>query len=296
VGFAPNRRAAEQNAFAALVEIFGMEVISGYHASSAYTETITNQSISFTEDTVILEAIYTAARLDSLIGAQIGYVWDDSRGNVYALAYMNKEKAVAVYTQLIRLNQFNIDSLTGMTAAEKNTFDGYNRYKLAAVLAGLNEKYAVIIVQAGGLTSNLYMTNSDSLWIEAENIKQNITFSIDVKGSLDNRVYNAFATVVTAEGFRVQKDNAPYTLRVTLDLNQDVFPNNRNVFCRYIVSAVLVENAGGSELTAYTSDLNNREGGSNYEQAQVFAVNKAVSLIGEEYSAVFREFLLGAMD
>jgi hypothetical protein len=97
VGTAGNRADAEKQAFAALVSYFGQSVQSDYAVAAAYSEAVTNGIVSVSENTEVRELIVTAASLDRLVGAAIGNAWEDGRGTVYALAYLEKEKTVSIY-------------------------------------------------------------------------------------------------------------------------------------------------------------------------------------------------------
>jgi hypothetical protein len=140
VGFAPNRAEAEKKALAALTAIFGQSIQADFSVATAYSEAVSKGIVSSSETTNIRDRISTSMSLDTLIGAEIGSVWDNARGTVYALAYLDKERAVAVYGNMILTNLKNVEKLTAMTAAEKNTLDGYARYKLAAIISGIRRK------------------------------------------------------------------------------------------------------------------------------------------------------------
>jgi hypothetical protein len=290
VGTARNRREAEQNAFSSLAATFGQDIVSSYTSSTIYTEAITGRSVSFTDDTKILETIYTAAKLDSLIGAEIRNVWDNGQGIIFALACMDRRKTTEIYTQLILLNQFNINNLTGMTDAEKNTFDGYSRYKIASVIAALNRQYANIISVAGGSISLLNLSDTDSLELEASNILKNITITLNVKGDNANRVQHAFTRIVNNEGLRVQAGNSPYLLEVTLTLNDINIPNNRNSFCEYVITANFIENLTGAVLLSYNES--NMVSDLSYDRAANRAINMVERLINEHFSVLFKEYII----
>jgi hypothetical protein len=98
VGTAKNRSDAEKQAFASLITFFGQSVKSDYAVAGAYSEAVTNGIVSVSEKTDVREIIVTAASLDNLIGAAIGNVWEDASGNVYALAYIEKDKTILIYT------------------------------------------------------------------------------------------------------------------------------------------------------------------------------------------------------
>jgi hypothetical protein len=289
VGTAKNRTDAEKQAFASLITFFGQSVKSDYAVASAYSEAITNGIVSVSEKTEVREIIVTAASLDNLIGAEIGNVWEDASGNVYALAYVEKERTVLIYTQLIRINQNNIENLVSMSDTQKNTFDGYARYKLAALLAGTNTEYANIISLAGGSTSSLDLTGADAFVLEAANIIKNISVGFNVKKDSNNRVRDAFAKVLSNEGLRTQGSNPPYILEINIDMGEAKFPDNSFIFCRYTISANLIEKATGAVLFPF--NFTDREGHTTYAEAQNRAFASIEKIINEKYPDAFREYL-----
>jgi len=293
VGFASNRIEAEKRALAALVAYFGQSIRADSVVSTTYSEAVTNGILNVSENTQIKDLIVTAASMDSLIGAEIGNVWDDGRGTVYALAFIESEKLILIYTEIIQMNQRNIDTLVTMSATQKNTFDGYARYKLAALLANMNAEYANMISLAGGSTASLTMTVANTLTLEATNIIRNISVGFNVNGDQNNRIRDAFAKVFSSEGLRTQGSNTPYILNVTINMNEVKFPNNNFIFCQYTINANLIERATGAVLFPFNHS--DREGHTSYETAQARALLVMEKFIDERYSALFKEYLVALM-
>jgi len=289
VGTAKNRSDAEKQAFAALTAFFGQSVRSDTSIAAVYNEAVTNGIVSVSDNTNVREIIVTAASLDNLIGAAIGNVWEDGRDTVYALAYLEKERTVLIYTDIIRINQGNIESLISMNAAQKNTFDGYARYKLAALIAGMNAEYAGIVSLAGGSTVSLNLTGKDALILEAANIIKNITVGFNVNRDSNSRVRDAFAKALNGEGLRTRGNNPPYILEINIDMDEVKFPNNNFIYCRYTLSANLIEKATGSVLFPFS--ITDREGHTTYTEAQNRAFASIEKIINEKYPGAFREYL-----
>jgi hypothetical protein len=289
VGSAKTRADAEKQAIAALTAFFGQSVKSDYTVTAAYSEAVTNGIVSVSENTDVRETIVTAALLDRLIGAVIGNVWDDGRGTVHALAYLEKERTVFIYTELIRINQRNIENLVSVNAARKNTFDAYARYILAALIAGVNAGYAGIVSLAGGSTAPLNMTSADTLLLEAADIIGNITVGINVKNDSGSRVRDAFAKALSGEGLRTRGNDPSYMLEININTGEARFPGNDFIFCRYTVSANLVERATGSVLFPF--NFTDREGHLTYTEARNRAFVSMEKIINEKYPAAFREYL-----
>ena len=258
IGSAQDRYQAEARAFAALAAIFGQSIRSEFTVTENYTEAVNKGVVSVSQNTRIRDEIKTAASMDKLVGAEIGNVWDSGRGTVYVAAYMNKSKTIAVYSDMIIINNRNIELLTTMEDTHKNTLDGYARFRLAALIAGINSNYAAVILQAGGSASSLNLrivqtmsaqtVSADALYLEASNIIKNIIVNVHVTNDRANRIQDAFAGVLSSEGLRT-RGNAPlYTLEVRLNVNEVTFPDNNFINCRIETSANLIDNSTGASL------------------------------------------------
>ena len=289
VGTDTNRTDAERKAFAALVAFFGQEIRTDLAVVTVYSEALTNGIITASENTQVRDTIVTAASLDRLIGAEIGNVWDDGRGTIYALAYLDRARTVSIYSEIILMNERNINNLISISAAEKNTFNGYARYKLASLIASMNAKYAVIVSLSGGSSASLNLSNPDALVLETDGIKRNISVGVNVRGDSNNRVRDAFARALSGEGLRTQGSNTPYVLDVNINMSELTYPGNNFKFCSYTVSANLIERATGSVLFPFS--VSDREGHSTYEAAQIRAVAAIERIINERYPGIFREYL-----
>jgi len=290
-GFAATQGEAEKKALAALVSIFGVSVQSNWEGVNTYQEAASNNVITFSENTSINEVIITAASMDTLIGAEIGNIWDNARGTVYALAYIERRKAIDVYSEMIRINQLNIENLIALNDSEKNTFDGYARYKLAALIAGLNSQYAAVIVQSGGSTGLLNMTSAGALNIEAENIIKNITVAVNVKGDKNNRIKDAFSKILSAEGIRTQGNNPVYTLEINVNLDELVLTNNKFKWYSMTLNANLIENKSHTELLPY--NYSDRAGHTSLVGAENTAFILMEKDINDKYKIIFKEYLAG---
>jgi len=291
VGHGSSRAEAERQALLELLGIFGQSIRGDSIFHNIYSEAVSKGIVTVTQNTFMQDVIITSTSLDILIGAQIGNIWDSGRGMVYALAYMDREKTISIYTDLILLNNLSIEQLTAMNAAQKNTFDGYARFKLAETIANINAKYATVVSVSGGSTASLNIKSANSLNLDAEEILRNITVVVNVKNDQANRIRDAFAQVLTAESLRTGGNDPPYTLEVDLDLSEVTYPNNRRIYCRYVVSANLIENATGAVLLPF--NFSGREGHSTYANAVTTAITEAEKGILEKYPIILSEYLAG---
>jgi len=291
VGHASNRAEAEKHALLELIGFFGQSIQGESMLHTTYSEAVSREIITVSKNFYMQDVIVTSTSMDTLIGAQIGYIWENERGIVYALAYLDREKTISIYTDLIHLNNLTVEQLTAMNDVQKNTFDGYARYKLAEAVSRISAKYATVVSLSGGSTSSLNIKSAGLLNLEASDILQNITVMVSVSNDRANRIRDAFVQALSAENLRTRGNSPPYTLEVDVDLSELTFPNNSFIFCHYVVSANLIENSTGAVLFPF--NFSGREGHSTYANAVIRAIAAAENEIKGKYPDVLRDYLAG---
>jgi hypothetical protein len=291
IGSAPTRVQAEERAFFNLAAIFGHEINGIFNVTTTYTETVNRGVLSVSENNSIHEQITRAASMERLIGAEIGNVWDSGQGTVFAVAFMERAKTISIYSDIIIANNQDISLLTTMSNNDKYSFNGYARFKLAEFIAEINSNFAAIITLAGGSVAALNLRSPVFFKNEANNIKQNITISVDVKNDRANRIQDSFAQILSSEDFRFRtRGNNPfYTLDVHLNFSERIFPGNNLIWCMYEVSANLIENSTGASLFSFS--FNDREGHTTYENAQLRAFTSIERTIAVRYPPLLRDYL-----
>jgi len=169
VGDGSSREIAEKSAMANLVKVFGQEIQVDEKVSVLYQEASKNGvTANWSENTTVDNTIATTAGLDSLVGAEIGEVWNNVRGQHFAVAVLNKAKAAQVYTNMVKSNQTMISDLTTMNDTQKNSLDGYSRYQFAAMIADINISYGNLLSFIGAPMQGL--KKGDDYRLEASNI------------------------------------------------------------------------------------------------------------------------------
>ena len=206
VGYGTGRAVAEKAAFANLTALFGQSVQSEQTARTRYSEAVKNGAISsWTENTELDNAVKTSAELDSLVGAEIKDYWYDGKSVHYAVAVMEKRKTAVLYADLIRSNEKIISGLVDMSEAEKNSMDGYSRYRLAGTVADANRVFANVLTVVGSQGTGINpgdMKKGDDFRLEEENIAKNIPIRVSVNNDRSNRIRGAFSDAINRAGFK----------------------------------------------------------------------------------------------
>jgi hypothetical protein len=291
VGYGQDRKKAEQNALVELTAYFSRSMEAEFRDMNSFSQAVSNGAIQVSENTSIQEAIVTSTRMDALVGAEIGDVWDNGKGSVYAVALMDKAKIVPIYAGMIRSNLQVIDKFTAMSNAEKNTLDGYTRYQRAAIIANANQAYAKVLSLAGNNTdiNTASLKKGEDYRLEAANIAKNIPVTVVVNNDRSARIRDAFAQALSALGFRSGGNNARYVLNATLTLAQADIPNQPYKFVRYVVEANLTDTAENHILLPF--NVNGREGRNTVSEAETIAVSAAEKKIRDSYGETLSAWL-----
>ena len=288
VGSASSREMAEKSAMGNLVAIFGQSIQVDEKVSTSYQEAVRNGvTANWSENTAVDTAITTSARMNSLIGAEIGEVWNDGRNTHFAVAVLNKAKASQLYSDMVRANQAMIDKLTNIPQAEKNTLSGFARYQFAATVADMTVPYLNLLSVIGGPVPSF--SRGDVFRLEAVNITKAIPVGLTVRNDKSGRIQGAFAKALSDLGFSSGGNNSPYLLEVNITTTAVVIANNQNKFTRIELKADLKETKTGTVLLPY--DFNNREGHSTQEEADNRAYISAERKINAEYVELLNNYL-----
>ena len=290
VGMGNSRQTAEKDALGKLVAIFGQSIQVDERISTSYREAVRSGAVaSWSENTAVDNSIATSAGMESLIGAEIGDTWDNGR-DYYAAAVLNKNKALQVYSSMIKSNQTMIESLVNMPTAEKNSLDGYARYQLAAMIADITIPYGNLLsfIGAPGLAQGL--KKGDDYRLEAQNIVKAIPIGVTVTNDRAGRIQGAFAKSLSDLGFRSGGNNSRYVLRVEIAVSPADIPNDQGrIYARMELSANLTDTSAGSVLLPY--NFNNREGFSTLPEAENRLFLAAERKINEEYAKLLNNYL-----
>ncbi|MCL1991799.1 MAG: hypothetical protein FWG66_02495 [Spirochaetes bacterium] len=294
VGAGPNRTLAESAALASLAGQFGLSVEDELRINNIYWEaTRSGFQSEWSEVTQVDRTIVTAATVNFLVGAEVRDVWHDGAGTFHAVAVMGRARTAQIYTEMIRANLSMIDSLTDMAPAERNSIAGFARYTLAGAAADANMSYALVLGAIGAPPVS-GVRPGDQYRLTASQIAANIPVMVVVerRDDLDmgDRIHGAFSRVVSDMGLRTVSSGAQYTLEVRMNMPELPFPNQRNIFVRYEISANFINSATRvSQMPAF--NINGREGHAILSEAENRAIVAAERRILEEYSNLLSENL-----
>jgi hypothetical protein len=287
VGTGNSRDQAEKNALAALSSRYRVSLKADQTLTTSYQEMVRNgKTADWYEGSSLEESIRTSTAMD-LVGAAIREVWSDG-SLFYALAVMEKAQTAQLYAQMIRDNQRIIDTLTDIPVANRNNMDGLARFQFAVTLAEANKVFANVLSVIGAPIPAEMRQSEDYRLVSVEIVRA-IPVSVIVEGDRENRIHSAFASALTATGFRTGGNNAPYQIQARLSFSEAQLPNQPNKFVRYVLDGNFVDAAAGETLFPY--NVNGREGHLSLSEAEARALRAAEAKVKDDYVKTLSSFL-----
>ncbi len=292
VGYGVDRETAEKNALGQLVAIFGQTVSGETVVSSRYTEAVRAGKILVEEGSAVQQAVTSSWEHETVIGAEIRDTWFDGNRTTYAVAVMDKSRAMVQYSELIESNESAIRKLTAVPSDQQYTLESYARFDLAVSIAETNAGFLSIlsVVSPGAAAARRSsMRPPEELRLQCRTIAEHIPISILVENDRDDRIRGAFAAVVSDAGFKVAESDTRYSIRAVVRFSEADLPRNPNKFVRYQVDAALSDSE--KELSVMPYNITGREGHATVEEAEQRAVRAAEKKIRSGFAERFIEFL-----
>ena len=291
VGSGSSREAAEKNALGNLVAVFGQRIAVDERVSTSYQQAVRNGVIAnWSEDTDVDNIISTSTGMDSLVGAEIGEVWDDGK-EYYAVAVLNKAKAIQIYSGIVKANQTTINNLVGITEGEKNSLEGFARYQFAAIIADITIPYLNLLSVIGGPSPLEGFKSGDDYRLEVLSITKAIPVGLRVRNDKSGRIEGAFAKAISDLGFQIGGNNSRYMLDVNIVTSAVEITNNPYKWTRIELNANLIDTYPATVMLPY--NFNDREGHTSQSEADNRAYMAAERKINEEYAKRLSDYLSG---
>jgi hypothetical protein len=280
---------AERNALGELAAFFDRYIEVQEVVIERYEEAVRSGiTTGWSVNTEVDRMIQTNARFDSLVGAEIGDVWNDGI-NYFAVAILNRARTIQIYSGIVSSNQRMIDNLLNIPPADRNTMDAIARYQFAATIADMTTPYLNMLSVIGAPPVQGFRSGND-FRLEALDIIRAIPVNLQVQNDSAGRIHGAFARALSELGFQSGGNNSRYMLDVDVITSPVDIANNPHRWTRIAVNANLVDTAFGTVLLPYSLPPI-REGHTTQAEADNRAFMAAVRRINEDYADLLRDYL-----
>jgi hypothetical protein len=288
VGRGGSPEIAEASAYGNLAAFFGQSIEFDERTAERYQEAVRNGlTAAWSVNTEVDTAIARSARLDTLVGAEIADTWNDYT-NYFAVAVLNKTRAVQIYSDIVRSNQRMIENLINIPPAERNTLNGFSRYQFAATVADMTIPYINLLSLIGGPPVQGFRSGNN-LRLEALDITRAIPVNIRVQNDRSARIHGAFARALSELGFQSGGINSRYLLDVNVIISPVTIAGNPNLFSRIELAANLIDTGNGTVLLPF--NFSDRQGHTSQSEADNRVIMAAERKINTEYADFLHDYL-----
>ena len=283
VGNGKTEKEAENSAYSALANIFGMKISVDTRANEKYIETS-----SGVEETRILDNNTRIEAEHNLINVKIDEkYYDEKRDIYYAIAVLNKKETSVLLEKKIKENLNIIKSYINKSDIEKDLLNKYSAMYIAYIFSEKNNNFLSqlsIIDNSKNITIDDEF-KMDNIKIKLEDIKRKITFSIESVDITPN-IESAIEHSISELGFKISS-NPSYIIR-----DKFTFDGNDTGYGMYILNYTLI-----LELLDYNGDriasfkFRGKDGGASEKDAKRVVMNKIVREINANLSNQISDFL-----
>ena len=294
VGSAPDRNASEVYALQGLAAIFGQSIKSESNASSRMVQAKENGIVANANVQAFSQDVKRVVDVDSLIGVETKHYWqDESNGTWYAIAVLDKAKAIDIYSTMIKKNAGAIPTILKNAAADKNSFEAFAAYDFAEDVAIENEghlkKISVINPDAVNDLKS-YCPSSKDFHAKKMEIAKNIPICVQTNNDDNGRYKEAFSQVISAAGFKGTYDGrSRYLLVAKFEFERSDTTDKKTARCRYNCESYILDTQNSHELAPCS--IKGRESHVDYNEAKVKAEKALVTKIKTDFADSFSAFL-----
>ena len=280
---------ADNKAIEGLASIFNRSISSKTDSSLKYYE----NAHGMERITNIDQKILVSTSIKDLIGVEIKERWKSKDGGFYALAVLNRHKAIFIYSEKARLCASVIAESLNISSEEKGTFHEYFRYVSATSKAyemSLYNAYLSVLSPASSFVFGKEY-NPDKLKLETSSIAKNILVEVRLGGNFtDARFRSIFEKVFTSRGFTIAKSkNGRYILDVDLELEKASKLSEDRLMIRYSLTSELVDSVTGDSLLPFVINDKAVNFSSEALKNQIFKdVKKKVE---KDFDALFSKYM-----
>lgn len=289
LGMGSSQKEADNKAIEGLAAIFNRSISSKTDSSLSYRE----NAGGVDKMKSINQQVSVSTSIKDLIGVEIKERWKSKDGNFYALAVLNRQKAITIYSEKAKLCSFAIDESLNVPNDEKGTFHEYFRYVSATSKAyemALYNAYLSVLNPAFSLVIEGDY-NPDKLKLETSSIAKNILVEVRVSGNwTDKRFKPIFEKVFSSRGFTIAKTSgARYVLDVKLELGEESKLSDNRLMIRYSLTSELLDTATGDSFLPFV--INDKAVQFNSEAVKNQIVKSVKIKVEKDFDALFNKYM-----
>lgn len=295
VGEGKNKTLSEINAINNLASVFSQNVQSTTTSNRRMEQASMDGKVANVDTASIDQDVKRKVNVDDLVGVEIKETWSD--GKIwYALAILEKDKTVAMYSSMLQKNNDVVKELMNVDKSDTVnfcSFETYGRLDFAKDVATRNE---VCLSRLSVLNPSVAANFQKSLVTQKQvqaillEISQNIPIYVAFENDVDSRFKVALAKAVSDSGFKTSDlPTERYSLLGTVTFSESPTKDGKTINCTWNVKATLSDTGLSANLLPFS--INGRDGGIDEAGAKNRAVRSIENKIIGDFSKAFKEYL-----
>ena len=294
VGYASDRKSAEDRARAEIAKIFYSRIDSRTRSYQEYLQT-TSKGKSRTEETFSIDEITKVSTQKVLSGVRISNVYQETGpGSLfYALAVLDRDQSATILTDRIQELDQGIKGLLIKAKDEEDTLAKIKSLKKAVQNHILREAYDVelrIVSRSGaGISPPIHFTEIKS---RLESILfRDFFIGVSVTGSRAGEIQEALVQGLNQQGFSISEDlgRASVLVRGAVEIEALDRGTPEWKYVRWRAHFDMVDKEGGAVFGSVSKT--GREGHLNLQQAENRAVRKIRKALTTEITEKMRRYI-----
>jgi len=294
VGYAPDRKSAEDRARAEIAKIFLSKIDSRTRSYQEYLQT-TSRGKSRTEETFNIEEITKVSTQKVLSGVRISNVYQETGpGSLfYALAVLDRDQSATILRDKIQELDQGIKGLLIRAQGEEDTLAKIKSLKQAIQNHILREAYDAelrIVSRSGtGISPPIHFSEIKS---RLESILLRDFFvGVSVSGSRAGEIQEALVQGLNQQGFSISEDlsRAQVLVRGSVEIKTLERETPDWKYVQWRAHFDMVDNKGGAVFGSVSKT--GREGHLNLQQAENRAVRKIRKALTTKIAEEMRRYI-----
>ncbi len=290
LGEGGTQKEAEAKAVESLAAIFNRSISSQTSASMSYSEGKGEAE----KNKNLKQDVTVSTDVKELIGVEVKERWTAKDGTCYALAAMERQSGVSIYTEKAMACIGAIEGFLNTDESEKNTFSEYFRYSSAVEKAAELQVYSAYlsVLEPLGSRNGWNEYAPDVLRIKASKIAKNIVVAVVIEGEEALKLKPVFEKIFSRRGFTLSKaDGARYVMNVNLELEPPVEQSRGRIMIRYTLDAELKDSLLDETLLPF--NLSGREIMFDQKAAKRKILKTLQEKTEDEFEASFAKYISG---
>ena len=293
VGYAADRANAEVQAINGLAAIFGQSVKSDSVASQRMVQAKSEGKVATASVSSFGQDVLRSVNVDDLIGVEIKEFWFDGDATWYAIAVLDKSKAVDIYADMIKKNAKAIKDLLERSESDTYSLESYAAFDFASDIARENENHVkkLSVIQPSVVPSlKVNVPSSKEIDARKLDIAKNTPICVLIDGDDSGRIAAVFTDAIAALGFRGVLDaTGRYILTGKLTFEESVASDKKTTRCRYSLESFILDTQNDHQLCPY--NVSGREGHVSYDEAKNRAMKSLEKKIKNDFLKQFADYL-----